>query len=177
MIDYHMYRKFHQHAEAFTNFSARRVVPFDKWPQQIEATTSELSPANTLLLPAGIHGFLLKDKRWGASRVPGHYRPYYLSILTCPLVHLLVDNIAPVNWNKEAYDSLVLPPRIKNLVKALVLVRKEGSANVATKSSQQGRRSDLIRGKGGGLIMLLHGGPGTGKTLTAGMQLSSYYFC
>ncbi len=30
------------------------------------------------------------------------------------------------------------------------------------------KRDDLIAGKGNGLIMLLHGGPGTGKTLTAG---------
>lgn len=31
-------------------------------------------------------------------------------------------------------------------------------------------RDDLIAGKGNGLIMLLHGGLGTGKTLTAGMS-------
>lgn len=30
------------------------------------------------------------------------------------------------------------------------------------------KRDDIIAGKGSGLIMLLHGGPGTGKTLTAG---------
>lgn len=30
-------------------------------------------------------------------------------------------------------------------------------------------QDNLIAGKGNGLIMLLHGGPGTGKTLTAGM--------
>jgi SpoVK/Ycf46/Vps4 family AAA+-type ATPase len=31
----------------------------------------------------------------------------------------------------------------------------------------KGKRDDLIAGKGNGLIMLLHGSPGTGKTLTA----------
>ena len=35
-------------------------------------------------------------------------------------------------------------------------------------TSLAGKRDDLIAGKGNGLIMLLHGGPGTGKTLTAG---------
>jgi KaiC/GvpD/RAD55 family RecA-like ATPase len=30
-----------------------------------------------------------------------------------------------------------------------------------------GRMDDIIAGKGNGLIMLLHGSPGTGKTLTA----------
>lgn len=31
-----------------------------------------------------------------------------------------------------------------------------------------GKRDDIIASKGNGLIILLHGGPGTGKTLTAG---------
>lgn len=35
-----------------------------------------------------------------------------------------------------------------------------------------GKRKDMIAGKGNGLIMLLHGAPGTGKTLTAGTYLS-----
>ena len=35
-----------------------------------------------------------------------------------------------------------------------------------------GKREDIISGKGNGLIMLLHGGPGTGKTLTAGIKSS-----
>jgi AAA+ superfamily predicted ATPase len=29
------------------------------------------------------------------------------------------------------------------------------------------RNTDIIQGKGNGLIILLHGGPGTGKTFTA----------
>lgn len=35
------------------------------------------------------------------------------------------------------------------------------------------KRQDIIAGKGNGLTMLLHGGPGTGKTLTAGMETRS----
>lgn len=34
--------------------------------------------------------------------------------------------------------------------------------HISTKMS-----SDIMEGKGNGLILLLHGGPGTGKTLTA----------
>jgi predicted ATPase with chaperone activity len=83
-------------------------------------------------------------------------------------VHLLVDNVTPVSWNKEAFDRLVLPQRTKNMVKSLVLVRKTDAAAPVV-PGQKRKRSDLIKGKGGGLIMLLHGGPGTGKTLTAGM--------
>ena len=52
---------------------------------------------------------------------------------------------------------MVLSKKTKELVKSLVEVRFAPDSN-----------EDIIRGKGNGLIMLLHGGPGTGKTLTAG---------
>lgn len=55
---------------------------------------------------------------------------------------------------------------MKEMVKALVMVRipSQGTHGVNFRR----KRDDLIAGKGSGLIMLLHGGPGTGKTLTAG---------
>jgi hypothetical protein len=79
-----------------------------------------------------------------------------------------VDNIRPIRWNKEAYERLVLPNKIKDLVKSLVMLRssKQGSKERGMLDKMQ---DDLIAGKGKGLVMLLHGGPGTGKTLTAGM--------
>jgi SpoVK/Ycf46/Vps4 family AAA+-type ATPase len=52
----------------------------------------------------------------------------------------------------------VLKPQKKELIKALITVHISG------KNSHQ---SDIIEGKGKGLIILLHGSPGTGKTLTA----------
>jgi ATP-dependent 26S proteasome regulatory subunit len=53
---------------------------------------------------------------------------------------------------------LVLEPSKKNLIQALVSVHIKKTKPV---------RSDFMDGKGDGLIILLHGGPGTGKTLTA----------
>ena len=83
-------------------------------------------------------------------------------------VTLFVEKVGPVTWNKDAFERLVLPKKTKDLVKALVMVR------TSTLGEKQGmglagkrKRDDLIAGKGNGLIMLLHGGPGTGKTLTA----------
>jgi hypothetical protein len=73
-------------------------------------------------------------------------------------VKLDVNGIHPIEWNKRAFDRLVLNPKTKELITALVEVR------IAT-----GRMEDIIGGKGNGLMILLHGGPGTGKTLTAGM--------
>ena len=69
---------------------------------------------------------------------------------------LEVSRISDVTWNKEAFDNLVVEPFTKTLIKALVMQQLEKE-----------KGTDLIAGKGQGLIVLLHGGPGTGKTFTA----------
>jgi hypothetical protein len=65
-----------------------------------------------------------------------------------------VSNISPIEFNSHAFDQLVLPDDKKQLVKALVTNGNSGF-------------QDIIGGKGGGCIFLLHGEPGVGKTLTA----------
>lgn len=67
-----------------------------------------------------------------------------------------VDRITDVEWNKQAFKTLVAHEKTKELVEALVTNRL-----AAEKST------DVIHGKGNGLIILLHGGPGVGKTFTA----------
>ena len=74
-----------------------------------------------------------------------------------------------MRWNKDAFDRLVLPYQKKELVRALVTVRTS-QRGVKQGLGLAGKREDIISGKGNGLIMLLHGGPGTGKTLTAGIK-------
>ncbi|KAK7994554.1 hypothetical protein PG991_016142 [Apiospora marii] len=69
---------------------------------------------------------------------------------------LEVDRIQNVKWYKEAFDHLVIGEETKELVQALITNRIESEKN-----------TDWVTNKGNGLIMLLHGGPGTGKTFTA----------
>ncbi|KAI0465622.1 hypothetical protein F4859DRAFT_500237 [Xylaria cf. heliscus] len=69
---------------------------------------------------------------------------------------LEVDKIGPVIWNKQAFKHLVMKEKTKRLIEALI-----------SNQIEEEKSTDLITGKGNGLIMLLHGGPGTGKTLTA----------
>ena len=72
---------------------------------------------------------------------------------------LNVDHLRPVNWDMKAFEHrLVLKPQKKELIKALITIHVSSSASMT---------SDIIEGKGKGLVILLHGGPGTGKTLTA----------
>lgn len=85
-------------------------------------------------------------------------------------VNLLVENVYPVTWNKDAFKRLVLPHGTKDVVEALI--KAHASADWKQGGLVSGKRLDLIAGKGLGLIMLLHGSPGTGKTLTAGKLLA-----
>ena len=68
-----------------------------------------------------------------------------------------MDRMKDIVWSDEAFTSLVLNPRQKTLIYSLI--------------KQHTRRSekfdDFIKGKGKGLIGLLTGRPGCGKTLTA----------
>lgn len=71
-------------------------------------------------------------------------------------VDLEVDRIRDVNWNKKSFEHLVVDIETKDLIQALI-----------TEQIARGQGTDTIDGKGNGLIILLHGGPGTGKTFTA----------
>ncbi|EME85034.1 uncharacterized protein MYCFIDRAFT_187795 [Pseudocercospora fijiensis CIRAD86] len=68
-----------------------------------------------------------------------------------------VDKLSPPGWNPNCFDQLVLPAAQKDLVQALV----------ANHVQQRSDFDDIVKGKGRGLIMVLHGPPGVGKTLTA----------
>lgn len=68
-----------------------------------------------------------------------------------------VDDVKEIVWNDRAFDSLVLPQGYKDLILSF------------TKSQSMNSEvfDDVIEGKGQGIIMLLAGEPGVGKTLTA----------
>lgn len=68
-----------------------------------------------------------------------------------------IGSVKDIKYNEGAFDSLVLPEDHKDLILALT------ESQVANK----GRFDDVIQGKGKGMIMLLSGPPGVGKTLTA----------
>ncbi|KAJ3576480.1 hypothetical protein NPX13_g3688 [Xylaria arbuscula] len=69
---------------------------------------------------------------------------------------LAIGNVNDVDWDERAFDNLVIDPDSKHVIQALV-----------TNKIKNSMATDLVRGKGSGLILLLHGPPGTGKTLTA----------
>lgn len=151
MIDVATYHDLHSKEQGQANVSQNDLS------EELMASDEAPEGPFVLLLPSKIRGFGLHDKKWSKKRlvitqigVP-KMASNNLSIGT-----LLVKHLRPVQWNKKAFEQLVLDPTKKELIEATV--RIHASSNIST---------DVIEGKGNGLIILLHGGPGTGKTLTA----------
>ncbi|KAF2249135.1 P-loop containing nucleoside triphosphate hydrolase protein [Trematosphaeria pertusa] len=128
MIDLNTYRQMHPEA----------IEDHANDGNGVENEESPPEDGFLLLLPATIRGYGFHDKKW--SKLP-------------------VEQIRDVDWSSDTFDRrLVLKPRKKELIKALVTIHT---------SKNKPQKADIIEGKGKGLILLLHGGPGTGKTLTA----------
>jgi hypothetical protein len=96
-----------------------------------------LSPAQLQLCPPRVLGFAVSQKKF---------------------VQLLVKNVGDgVDKDKEQpFQDLELAKKTKDTLKKLVIEHAKDSII-----------EDLIPGKGQGLVVLLHGPPGVGKTLTA----------
>jgi ATP-dependent 26S proteasome regulatory subunit len=72
-------------------------------------------------------------------------------------MEFFVEDLKEIEWNTRCFDDLVLDPAIKKTVQALV----------STHSQKRESFDDIVKGKGMGLVCVLHGPPGVGKTLTA----------
>ncbi|KAI0383042.1 P-loop containing nucleoside triphosphate hydrolase protein [Hypomontagnella monticulosa] len=79
------------------------------------------------------------------------------SFATKQFLEFYVDDVSPIEWNTACFDELVLDQATKKTVQAVV----------STHSSHRDGFDDIVKGKGQGLVCVLHGPPGVGKTLTA----------
>ncbi|KAL8960229.1 MAG: hypothetical protein Q9193_003026 [Seirophora villosa] len=100
---------------------------------------TELSDEEVMTCSGRIPGYSLDLKKWENFRV---------------------TEITEVAYNDKAFHGLVLQEQKKRLISSL-LERQD--------YQQEDSFDDLIQGKGKGLIFLLHGPPGVGKTYTAGL--------
>ncbi|KAK3349666.1 hypothetical protein B0T25DRAFT_247604 [Lasiosphaeria hispida] len=95
------------------------------------------------LLPGAVPGFALRNRKW---------------------VVLDLRLLGPVEQNSE-WDNLVLPAGHREMVQAMVETHTKDLSSNKDGANKIGM--DLVRGKGKGCIILLHGVPGVGKTSTA----------
>ncbi|KAI1130783.1 hypothetical protein F5Y10DRAFT_102925 [Nemania abortiva] len=92
-------------------------------------------------------GFILRTRKWAQL----------------DLTFLKYENTDARNSALSAFERLELPDGHRQMVRSLVTQHFRNRQVMLTKDDQ----TDLVRGKGKGLIMLLHGAPGVGKTTTA----------
>lgn len=72
-------------------------------------------------------------------------------------LNFFVNAVHDISWNEGAFDRLVLPAQQKELILGFV----------ESQQDEMNQFDDVIEGKGRGMILLLCGPPGVGKTLTA----------
>lgn len=107
----------------------------------------DLEDDQKVLLPCKVYGFALRSRKWATFDI---------------------DLVKEVEY-AHGWDNLVLNPTVKDTVLALVKNHaRVPDTGLPTRPLEGALSSvDLVRGKGKGLIILLHGEPGVGKTSTA----------
>lgn len=127
----------------------------------------EVKPAHTFYLDAkfkiedGIppkltdHQYIICDRD-----VPGY------SLNEKKWAYFYVDFLGEIPFNDQVFQqSLILEEKYKKMILSLVQAHSIPGFGF----------DDVIKGKGRGVVILLHGEPGVGKTLTAGKPISSIF--
>ncbi|TPX22405.1 hypothetical protein DIZ76_014277 [Coccidioides immitis] len=117
---------------------------------------SEMHNNDLALCSPTVLSFSLNEKLWG-----GHsYSMGYVDIrLTADLEEFAVENIKKIRFSNSPFNMLTIPEDKKTVIKSLI----ESCVYVINIV----HFDDIIKGKGQGVIILLHGLPGVGKMLTA----------
>ncbi|KAI1081441.1 P-loop containing nucleoside triphosphate hydrolase protein [Whalleya microplaca] len=129
-----------------------------------EMTSDDLTDDELRLLPGEVYAYVLRSRKY----------------CKCD-----ISFIEEISLNIEAFDDLVLPKNYRTLIKSLVdrhslgsrpveqkaekdhpSVKRPDSPSIQRENSHQDTLS-IVKGKGRGLIILLYGVPGVGKTSTA----------
>ncbi|KAH7309775.1 hypothetical protein B0I35DRAFT_358846 [Stachybotrys elegans] len=105
-----------------------------------------------LLLPRRVVGYSLRERR------------FFLLDIQC------LSEVPKLN---NVFQSLRINPDHKRMVRSLVKTHLENQAAQRLQPNLS-LNQDLIRGKGSGLVILLHGVPGVGKTATAEAVAQAY---
>ncbi|KAI8625202.1 hypothetical protein F5Y19DRAFT_489873 [Xylariaceae sp. FL1651] len=110
-------------------------------------TEDEPTDEELVIMTYRAFGFVLRSRKWAQL----------------DLNSLKYENTDARTSALNAFERLELPSGHREMVKSLVTQHFRDRQAAFAKDDQ----TDLVRGKGKGLILLLHGAPGVGKTTTA----------
>ena len=123
----------------------KKMLEEESFMRAFIESDSELTEEDYLVGPCWVYGYVLRSRKW---------------------VKLEVSLVEDIKDSGSGFDSLVLPDGHKETLLALVKTHSQGKTfEIGVRA--ENRHMDLVRGKGKGLIILLHGEPGVGKSSTA----------
>jgi hypothetical protein len=132
---YHVKSRIIIDAEAFDIFCSHSSVRLYDDKDMPEELADDLRMITSNM----VRGYSLNDKEWLL---------FYL------------HGTSKIDFNTDAFESLVLPREQEGLKDLLLAIAKAQSKQLDT-------FDDVVRGKGRGIVLQLSGPPGVGKTLTA----------
>lgn len=103
---------------------------------------------------AGFHESNKKEKLNKEIEIPVHSDVIVFDLKRHMRLVCHTDFLTEYEYLKDLEDSLIIPQENKNLIKNLI-------------NHSNGKFKDIVRDKSGGLLAMLTGSPGVGKTLTA----------
>ncbi|TRX91910.1 hypothetical protein FHL15_007229 [Xylaria flabelliformis] len=122
---------------------------------------SQIPKEDLILLPHRLPAFVLKDCKWAKSLSTVSF--WFNDGLTDYLAVVDIKHVKKVE-QFDGWPSLVLPRGYKNMIHSLI----QAHYHIQTRpDTNKNIRADVVCRKGKGLIILLCGAPGVGKTSTA----------
>lgn len=134
-------KAYDHHSEEELDNSGSTNVPLQKGRAFLEE-------ADLVLTPTRVCGYAFKEKG------------FFLMDLR---------KLQPITHQKGVFESLKIPKEYKDMVRSLVSshFEKKKIERLLSDRAEGSIDQDIIQGKGKGLVILLHGVPGVGKTATA----------
>ncbi|KAF2760974.1 P-loop containing nucleoside triphosphate hydrolase protein [Pseudovirgaria hyperparasitica] len=127
--------------------SSKKKSKFADYARINPMTQKELTPHQYWLCDRSVWGFIMKVRAWH---------------------RLDAANFSAAKFDTTLMNDLVLASDTKNLIKLLSKkYARETPAPAADAPEADHWAADFVQGKGEGMIFLLHGKPGVGKTYTA----------